>query len=419
METAVNRLKRRRFLLVLPILILPFLTMTFWALGGGKGNANQDAIVKEGINTELPDAYNSNDPLDKMSLYGKVMSDEDSSTSENLEMEDTGWNEQTDEFNAYGDYSPSGGTGDSERKLRRRLEDLERVITMQEMTGNEYNYPSYGSTYPMESNASLERLELMMQRMSEPTAPDPELQVLDGMLEKIIDIQNPERAKEKLKERSEQNKGLAFPVTRTGKKQPVGYIDRDVGTKEDNNVSPESKGAINRQPGNGFYSMASSQRTDVSEIEGIPAVAAETQTLVSGATLKMRLTEDIYVNGILIPAGHFVNGECRLNGERLQVQISGIQYGNHQLPVSLTVYDRDGLEGIRVPGAITRDAAKEGSDRAIQNMQFLSLDPSIGAQAAGAGIEAAKGLFSRSARLVRVTVKAGHPVLLYDEQLNR
>ncbi|WPU98398.1 hypothetical protein SNE26_20440 [Mucilaginibacter sp. cycad4] len=29
-------LKKRRFLMILPLLVLPFTTMAFWALGGGK-----------------------------------------------------------------------------------------------------------------------------------------------------------------------------------------------------------------------------------------------------------------------------------------------------------------------------------------------------------------------------------------------
>ena len=47
-------------------------------------------------------------------------------------------------------------------------------------------------------------------------------------------------------------------------------------------------------------------------------------------------------------------------------------------------------------------------------MQLMSLDPSLGAQAASAGLEAMKGFASKKVKLVRVTVKAGYPVLLMD-----
>jgi hypothetical protein len=42
----------------------------------------------------------------------------------------------------------------------------------------------------------------------------------------------------------------------------------------------------------------------------------------------------------------------------------------------------------------------------------------LGAQAASAGIDAAKGLIRKKAKLVKVTVKAGYRVLLKDEKQN-
>ena len=84
--------------------------------------------------------------------------------------------------------------------------------------------------------------------------------------------------------------------------------------------------------------------------------------------------------------------------------------------MELSVYDMDGLDGIYIPGAITRDVAKESADRSIQSIGLTSLDPSLSAQAAGAGIEAAKTLLSKKVRLIKVVVKAGYQVLLRDEK---
>lgn len=40
----------------------------------------------------------------------------------------------------------------------------------------------------------------------------------------------------------------------------------------------------------------------------------------------------------------------------------------------------------------------------------------MGAQAAGMGVEAAKTLLSKKVKLIKVAVKAGYKVLLYDEK---
>jgi len=44
-------------ILALPILVIPFVTMPFWALGGGQGNGNKNlAENKQGLHLQLPDA---------------------------------------------------------------------------------------------------------------------------------------------------------------------------------------------------------------------------------------------------------------------------------------------------------------------------------------------------------------------------
>lgn len=412
--------------MVLPLLVLPFVTMTFWALGGGKGKSIGDAVIQQGINTELPEAQVEDGTLDKMSLYGRKGAEQDVEVEEPNDTVGEDWDELIADYDAYGGYSSFSESHSSEQRLRQRLDELERIIAMQEMAADNSAPPFYEGGHYSDPDPSLQRLELMMQRMAAPSEPDPELRVLDGMLEKIMDIQNPERAREKMMERSAENRGVAYPISRQPRKDIVPLIRRataiDHGSIWDTSfydVPDELRAVRDERVRNGFHGLATQTSMEVREVAGIPAMVHETQTVVNGAELKMRLTEDIYVNGILIPAGHSVTGICDLNGERLQVKVPGIQYGNYQLPVSLTVFDRDGLEGIRIPGAISRDAAKEGSDRAIQGIQFMSMDPSLLAQATGAGIEAAKGLFSRKVRLIKVTVKAGHPVLLHDEQSNR
>ncbi len=51
--------RKFKMLLVLPLLMLPFLTLAFYALGGGKGATDSSKIVgpKEGLNLDLPSAH--------------------------------------------------------------------------------------------------------------------------------------------------------------------------------------------------------------------------------------------------------------------------------------------------------------------------------------------------------------------------
>jgi len=248
--------------------------------------------------------------------------------------------------------------------------------------------------------ADVDRLEQMMQMMGQPGGEDPEMQQINGMLEKILDVQHPERVQEKLRQVSESRKGQVFAVSAKTHETPVSLLDN----------AQEQPAASN-----GFFSL--DEMTAVADTQNaVQAVIHETQTIVDGSTVKLRLVNDIYINGVHIPKDNFLFGEASLNGERLNVKIGSIRYGNSLFPVELAVYDMDGLDGIYIPGAITRDVAKQSADRSMQAIGMTSLDPSWQAQAAGAGIEAAKTLFSRKVKLVKVTVKAGYRVLLRDEK---
>ncbi|TAN29947.1 conjugative transposon protein TraM, partial [bacterium] len=254
-------------------------------------------------------------------------------------------------------------------------------------------------------------LSQMMPEVPGGNQPDPELKQLDGMLEKILDIEHPERVSEQLKAQSGKEAGRVFPVTSAVNTGNISLLERPfIPHLPDDSSLPIASDFQQ----NTFYDLSRPVTQESIAHQAITAVIDETQTLVPGATAKLRLTQDVYINGMLVPQNTFVFGTCEVSGERLKVQVKDIRYGDNIFPVSLSVYDMDGIEGIKVPGAITRNAAKQSSGQALEGMQLMSLKPTLGAQAAGAGIEAVKGLLSKKARLVRVTVKAGYPVLLVD-----
>jgi hypothetical protein len=70
------------------------------------------------------------------------------------------------------------------------------------------------------------------------------------------------------------------------------------------------------------------------------------------------------------------------------------------------------MPGIPAPEAELGGAASGGASDAVQSMQFLSMDQSLGAQAAAGGVNAAKGLFSKKVKKIKVKLKDEYPVLL-------
>jgi conjugative transposon TraM protein len=235
------------------------------------------------------------------------------------------------------------------------------------------------------------------------------MQQLNNMLDKVLSIQHPERINDALRERSDRNPAQVFTVGKTGKENLISLL-----AKNDRGDSSVSDMGNATSVTNAFYGLSDVPDEDTL-LPMIPATIDQTQTLISGATVKLRLGSDVYIHGLSIPRGHLLYGKAVLQGERLGVKISHIAAAGHILPVSLTVFDIDGQPGIYIPGAITLSTLKQSSGEGIQSMNVGSFSPSVGAQAASAGIQAAKTLLGKKIRLVKVTVKAGYKVWLVDE----
>jgi conjugative transposon TraM protein len=427
-------IRQRKFFTVLPLLTLPFITLFFWALGGGKVTGTQANTGPQGFNVNLPDAYldKGKAPQDKLAFYEQA--ERDSAKLQELMRNDPYYKHRADAGKQSADSSRllglatmkvNLGTGlnpspytstymdTNEAKVYNKLDELTKSLNASteippQKAGAAYSTAASDKDFPV-SSTEMQRLESLMQNMQSGTgSDDTEMKELDGMLEKVLDIQHPERVQHRLKSLSAQNKGQVFAVAPAVEETPVSLLSGE-GADSNSGNRPFSL------QHNGFYSLDDmpGESTGPNAIE---AVAAETQELVNGSTVKLKLVHDVYINGTLIPGGSFVYGIASLDGERLTVSVNSIRYQNSLFPVSLSVFDLDGLAGIHIPGAISRDAAKQSGDRAIQSLGMTTFDQSLGAQAASAGIELTRSFLSKKVRLIKVTVKAGYQVLLLDDK---
>lgn len=400
-----NEKQRRKFLLALPVLILPFITLGFWALGGGTANAEDAAARQTGLNVKLPDANNSKGAMDKMAYYDQAAQD----SLKRKEQYAGDPYSRVDSFADGIDGNPAVGTTISngisyqtpaEQKVYDKLAALQKAMDAPTQQAISSSHTAAGSRHPGISTSDIDRLEKMMTAMQSPSGTDPETVQLNAMLEKILDIQHPERVQDKQKQKEDIHKGRVYPVT-TAENPP--------------RISSLEVTAHAGMQGSGFYGLDDSLSFEP-DPNAIAAVIHEDQTLVNGSTVKLRLTDGIAVSGNRIPKNSFIYGIAQLDGERLVIKINSLRYRKSIYPVQLSVFDIDGLDGIYIPGAISRDVAKQSGDRSLQNLGLSGYDPSLGAQAVSAGIEATKTLLSKKVKLIKVFVKAGYQVLLRDDK---
>jgi conjugative transposon TraM protein len=401
--------------MVLPLLVTPFLTMIFWALGGGQGTASAlDSEGESGLNPQLPGAHfkNEKNAWDKLALYEKAQ--RDSTRYREAKRRDPYVNlpplrAEQDSSTPNGNVNTSLGrkvfsVDENEARVHRKIDELNKALNAPQERKPRYE-PTQAAPADPRFSHDVERLESMMDMMQSGTQEDKEMQQIQTVLDKILDIQHPERVQTRLKHESEKNPTKAFAVSQAPQNVVSSFGNSAMDTS-----------SVLQEPPNVFYGLADKLLDDAHN--AVEAMISHDQSLVSGASVRLTLLSDIYIGGQLIQKGKVVFGQCSLNGERLSIEISSIHIVSSILPVSLTVHDLDGIEGIYVPGAIARDVAKQSSGQALQNIGLTSFDPSFEAQAASAGIETVKSLLSKRSRLIKVTVKAGYKVLLVDKHNN-
>lgn len=406
-------LRKRKMMLVLPLLVIPFLTMAFWALGGGSVTKDEKPVSSPGLNLDLPSSAIKDDKDDnKLSFYDRAQRDSAKleewmrndpyykNRKDTLEHEATNalqqiTNTTATKFNQQLNSSPyETSDNDPEQKLMQKIALLQKELA--KPTGKEIKPKPSELTAAGGDDVSkqMNRLQDMMEGLQPNEKEDPEMQRLGNTLDKILDIQHPQRVKERLKGKSLGQRGVVFTVNKTTAEEQISLF-----------------GMQKQNTGTGFYGIETSD-TDTTEDNGIQASAYMGQTVVNGAVIKFRLLHDVYINGKLAPKGTFATGTASLDGERLNVEINSIRVGNTLLPVRLAVYDLDGLSGIYIPGAISRDIAKQSADNSLQLLELSTMDPSPKTQLVATGLNAGKNLLSRKAKQIKVFVKAGYKVLL-------
>jgi hypothetical protein len=346
-------LKKRKFYLAIPMLILPFLTMAFWALGGGKDTAKaSEPIPNRGIDMALPSAqFKDNKQKDKMDIYQAAGKDTattkdgvSKSFVQSMGFDPKAISADSAKINKATNASVPTNADQQSARIEAKLAQLNRQISQPQSE-------TYSAQAP---DPEVKRLHKMMKSMRSSSAEDPEMKQLSNMLTKIQAIQNPD--------------AVAAQVNK--------------------------------------------KKASESAFRAISAIVDGKQKVKDGAAVKLKLTDSVTLKNQFLPKGQEVFGVCQVGNQRLLLTIQTIRLDKQIIPVNLTVFSLDGMPGIPAPEAELGGAAGNGADNAIQNMQFLSMDQSLGAQAAAGGVNAAKGLFSKKVKKIKVKLSDKYPVLL-------
>ncbi|MDQ6889965.1 MAG: conjugative transposon protein TraM, partial [Bacteroidota bacterium] len=226
-------LRQRKMMMALPFLVIPFVTMAFWALGGGKGPESVERKNNSGLNLNLPDANLKNDRYeDKLSFYKEA--DDDSLKRQQVLRNDPYYNDSishllnatspetgnvTETKPLYGglNYSPYNQNIDAnEQRIYEKINDLKKQINLPDTpspSNSNFAKPNQSGQDEEQFSMQVDRLQSMMQQVTDKPETDPEMDELNNTLDKILDVQHPQRIKDKIKEKSLKQKKVVFPVS--------------------------------------------------------------------------------------------------------------------------------------------------------------------------------------------------------------
>ncbi|KGL51722.1 conjugal transfer protein [Porphyromonas macacae] len=153
----------------------------------------------------------------------------------------------------------------------------------------------------------------------------------------------------------------------------------------------------------------------------ILACIHEDQSVMDGQNVRLRLLEPLQAGHIRMPKNSLLSGTARVQGERMDINISSLEYEGNIIPVELVVYDSDGQKGLSVPSSLEMQALNEG---------MANIGAGLGSsftvnQNAGAAIvsDLTRGVLqggsqylSKKFRTVKVNLKADYKVMLYTKQ---
>ena len=153
----------------------------------------------------------------------------------------------------------------------------------------------------------------------------------------------------------------------------------------------------------------------------IKAFVHSQQVVRQGSTLKMRVAEDCLTDdGHLLPKNSFVYGQVKkIDGERVDVEITNVNVNGNILPFNKIVYSSDAQRGIRVTNTAKSEAAKEVGGDAVDATAVNTGVSSPGLIGAGVGVvqgavQGTKRALSKNIKDVKVTIKTNYELLFME-----
>ena len=418
--------QKRNKLIVYPLMGMLFIGSMWWIFAPSEED-KQKELQSQGFNTEMPLADGTEIIGDKTKAYelGEL---EARQQSRERAMQDLGDmfrsqsdTTRTDDYNLMN----PGGTEEMKQetpKVQRTVQSSANAYRDLNTTlGSFYEQPKHDD---VEVDELKERIAMLEAKLAggqdNTTAMDEQMALMEKSYElaaRYMGGQNGQTGQQTTVTapqptvRAASDKAVASPVKQVHE-QVVSALGQPM-TRE------EFMEAHLQERNYGFHTAVG--KAAVTEKNTISACVYGYQTITDGQAVKLRLLEPMAVDDKIIPRNAVVVGAGRIQGERLGIVITSLEYEGTIIPIELSVYDSDGQEGIFIPNSMELNAVKEVAANMGGSLgSSINISTDAGAQLAsdlGKGvIQGTSQYIAKKMRTVKVHLKSGYKVMLYQEQ---
>ncbi|MEK6494358.1 conjugative transposon protein TraM [Myroides odoratimimus] len=367
-------------------------------------------------NDSVPEAITQGMPTDKVKAYEKELWEQKQQENEN-QMHSLAdyWNESQEEFNSsynYQDYNQEPTYTPYERSYQNYKQSQDVLSSF------------YDNTENQETDKLKKQIAELEERLEEKDIPTPI--TIDSQLELME--KSFQMAAKYLP--GGQNQTELPPLNETtnvktisSKKQAITVVDKtnkDIVSSLVKPMSLQDFLPINLENNPTFYTAEGERKTQTHK-NSIRVSVKEDQVIINEGYIKLKLLENIVINGALLPETSTLIAKVKVSNARLELSVNSIKIDDTIIETELIGYDNYGQKGLEVLDLQEISASKE----IIANMgqtagTSISMSRSASDQIAGdltkGLIQGVSGYFSKKVKAQRVTLKQGQELFLVPKE---
>ena len=422
--TEAQRLKRQK-MIVLPAMVLVFIGAMWLIFAPSSGKEQEPGTG--GYNIEMPDADKENRRIigDKAKAYEQgAMEERQENRSRSMQQLGDLFDRETAEADGNGDsdfdLANPGGQEEAVKPAPKTIQSSAAAYRDLNATlGNFYEQPKNDNA---EMEELLERIATLESELENGKERSSTMDEQVALMEKSYELAAKYMGNQNGTQAAAGQTAEPSPVQKAGKNtaKPVRQVTHQVVSSLGQPVSNAEFVASFSQERNRSFNTAVGVRI-VSDRNTIPACVNGAQSVTDGQAVRLRLLEPMAVADRIIPRNAVVVGAAKIQGERLAIEISSLEHDGTVIPVELEVYDTDGQPGIFIPNSMEMNAVREVAANMGGSLgSSINISTNAGAQLAsdlGKGlIQGTSQYIAKKMRTVKVHLKAGYRVMLYQEK---